>query len=80
VAITSIEHRWILERLQKLAPGTVRVGDELISHAQLKRTGYYSDFARQYDMVRVVGGVLEAGPRSVSVVSVNGGERRQPCC
>lgn len=58
--------------------GNVVTGDELISHAQLKETAYYRDFSRSYDMVRCVIGTIEPGPDAVSVISINGTERRGP--
>jgi DNA-binding CsgD family transcriptional regulator/PAS domain-containing protein len=54
------------------------VGEELISHGELQRTAYYQDFARHYDIVRTVAGVLEMGPGALSVISINGSERRGP--
>ena len=63
-------------RLHALRHPTVILGDELISHATVKQTGYYFDFARQYDMVRCVVGMIETGPRTVSVISINRTERQ----
>ena len=61
-----------------LVEGSVSVGDALIEHAALKRTAFYADFARHYDLVRVIGGVLEKGSACSSVVSVSRSEQRPP--
>jgi DNA-binding CsgD family transcriptional regulator len=53
-------------------------GDALISHVQLRKTAYYNDFGRPYEMVRAVIGTIETGPHAVSVISINGTERRGP--
>jgi DNA-binding CsgD family transcriptional regulator/PAS domain-containing protein len=53
-------------------------GDELISHAWMRRTAYYEDFARRYDIVRSVAGMVELGPDVLSVISINGSDRREP--
>lgn len=59
-----------------LKSGSVVVGDELIAHPKLKRTEYYTDFARKHDLVRCIAGVIEAAPNAVSVISINGTEAR----
>lgn len=56
----------------------VVVGDELIAHRDLQRTAYYEDYARRYDIVRALVGVLDLNPQSLSVISISGGERRRP--
>jgi DNA-binding CsgD family transcriptional regulator/PAS domain-containing protein len=58
--------------------GSVSVGDELIEHAAFKRTAFYADFARHYDLVRMIGGVLEKGSVRSSVLSVSRNEQQQP--
>ena len=63
---------------RRLATGAIRVGDELIDHAELTRTAFYADFGPHYDLVRIIGGVLEAGPGGTSVVSVARGEPGRP--
>jgi DNA-binding CsgD family transcriptional regulator len=60
------------------AAGAISVGEELIDHAELTRTAFYADFGRHYDLVRIIGGVLEAGPSGTSVVSVARGDQGQP--
>jgi hypothetical protein len=64
--------------LRRASSGSVVIGDALISHAQLKKTAYNNDFGRPYDMVRAVIGTIEIGPHAVSVISINGTERRGP--
>lgn len=65
-------------RLSGLPPASVVIGDELVPHAQFRRTEYYGEFARQYDIVRCIAGMIETGPDVLSVISVNGTERRGP--
>jgi DNA-binding CsgD family transcriptional regulator len=62
----------------QLRSGSVTVGDALVEHAHLKRTAFYTDFARHYDLVRIIGGVIEASPAAASVLSVARSERQQP--
>ncbi|HLG55444.1 MAG TPA: helix-turn-helix transcriptional regulator [Vicinamibacterales bacterium] len=64
--------------LQNVTPGTIAIGDDLITHSQLKRTEYYAGFARPNDMVRCIVGMIETGPQMLSVISINGTERRGP--
>ena len=61
-----------------LRSGAVFPGDILISHAKLKRTAYYTDFARRYGIVRCVAGMIEAEPEAFSCISINGTEARAP--
>lgn len=63
-------------KLRQAGPRAVIVGDELISHSDMKRTAYYQDFARPHDIVRSLAGFVERGPDTVSVVSISGSERR----
>jgi DNA-binding CsgD family transcriptional regulator len=92
VSITTVESREALEdyqqhwtaldpwgqsaRLHEASGPTVLLGEEIISHAALKRTGYYFDFARRYDLVRAAIGLVERGDDGVSVVSINRSERQ----
>jgi DNA-binding CsgD family transcriptional regulator len=64
--------------LRRPTAEVVTLGDELISHTQLKKTMYYNDFSRHTDMVRAIIGTIETGPRAISVISINGTERRGP--
>jgi DNA-binding CsgD family transcriptional regulator len=63
-------------RLSAIRPSTVVLGHELISHCALKQTAFYADFGRSYDIVRSVVGVVEKRPQGMSVISINGTERR----
>lgn len=63
-------------RLRTLPATTVVRGDDLISHSALKQTAFYCDFGRYYDIVRCLVGMIEAGGPSVSVISINGTDRR----
>jgi hypothetical protein len=61
-----------------LASGTVVVGEQLIGHSDLTRTAYYNDFAKDYDITRCIAGMIEVEPHILSLVSINGGDRRVP--
>jgi PAS domain-containing protein len=56
----------------------VIVGDELIAHRDVQRTAYYQDFARHFDVVRALIGVLHTSARTLSVVSISGSDGRAP--
>lgn len=59
---------------------TVVTGDELIAHRDVQRTAYYNDFARHFDLVRALVGVVEQTPATLSVLSISGHERREMFC
>jgi DNA-binding CsgD family transcriptional regulator/GAF domain-containing protein len=59
-----------------LPSGTVVVGDELVSHADMRRSAFYNDFARHYDVVRCIVGMIEVERHTVSVLSVSRSEKR----
>lgn len=63
-------------RLSELGSEGVIIGDGLISHVQFRRTAFYADFGRPYDIVRCIAGMIESGPQVFSVISINGTERR----
>ena len=65
-------------KLERVSGQAVVVGDELLPHRDVQRTAYYQDFARRYDIVRTVAGMVEARPDVLSVISINGSERRGP--
>jgi len=58
--------------------GSVFVGDALVPAAELRRTPFYADFGKRFDIVQVVGATIDAGTDGSSVISINGSERRQP--
>jgi DNA-binding CsgD family transcriptional regulator len=62
----------------RLQAGMVVVGDQLIAPEQLKRTAFYNDFSRQYDIAQCIAGMIEASPRTLSCMSINGAEGRKP--
>lgn len=64
--------------LAAVRPSTVVAGDELIVHGALKETAFYRDFGRSYDITRCIVGMVEKGPQGLSVISINGTERRGP--
>jgi DNA-binding CsgD family transcriptional regulator len=59
-------------------PGSVFVGEALVSQAELRRTAFYADFGKRFDIVQVVGATIDAGAAGTSVISINGSERREP--
>jgi len=65
-------------RQTQLRQGSVSVGEALIQHSDLRRTAFYSDFGRHYDIVRMIGGVIEKNPAATSVLSVTRAEQLQP--
>jgi DNA-binding CsgD family transcriptional regulator len=61
--------------VRRLPPGSVAVGEQLVTHAEMKRTAFYNDFGRHYDVVRCITGTIEIEERRVSVLSVNRSEK-----
>jgi len=59
-------------------PGSVFAGEALVPSAELRRTAFYADFGKRFDIVQVVGATIDAGPAGVSVISINGSDKRQP--
>jgi DNA-binding CsgD family transcriptional regulator len=64
--------------VRALSSGSVAVGEQLVTHAEMKRTAFYNEFGRHYDVVRCMTGTIEVEDRRVSVLSVNRSERRPP--
>lgn len=64
--------------VRRLTPGSVAVGEQLVTHAEMKRTAFYNDFGRYYDAVRCITGTIEIENRRVSVLSVNRSEKSPP--
>ena len=60
-----------------LSAGSVMVGDQIITRSALKRTGFYQDFSRRYDIAQSIVCVIESGPSALSGFSVNGSDTRQ---
>jgi DNA-binding CsgD family transcriptional regulator/PAS domain-containing protein len=61
--------------VRRLRSGSVAVGEQLVTHAEMKRTIFYNDFGRHYDAVRCIIATIEIEPRRVSVLSVNRAEK-----
>jgi DNA-binding CsgD family transcriptional regulator len=53
-------------------PGTVVVGEALISSADMRKTAFYNDFGRRYGIVQCVAGVIEASAERLSCLSIDG--------
>jgi DNA-binding CsgD family transcriptional regulator len=58
-------------------PGTVLLGDGLISSGQISHTAFYNDFGRRYGITQCIAGILEMSPQALSNISVNGTDRRR---
>lgn len=58
--------------------GTIFDGEQLISRADLKKTAYYNEFARPYDLTRVLAGTILLDGPVISVISLLRGEEAQP--
>jgi DNA-binding CsgD family transcriptional regulator len=54
---------------------SVIVGDELVPHEQMKRTDFYNEYARRFETVRMMAGIVEAAPGALSIISINRDER-----
>ena len=59
-------------------PGSVFDGEALVPLSELRRTAFYADFGRRFDVVHMVGATIDAGAAGTSVISINGGEQRAP--
>jgi DNA-binding CsgD family transcriptional regulator/PAS domain-containing protein len=84
-ALTAYQQHWIrhdpwARQFEKRAraSGVVIVGEQLVTDAELRRTPFYNEFSRQYEIGRCVAGLIEMSPRAYSVISVNGAPRRKP--
>jgi hypothetical protein len=64
--------------VRRLPSGSVAVGEQLVTHAEMKRTAFYNDFGRRYGVVRCITGTIEVEERRVSVLSVNRGDKSPP--
>ena len=61
-----------------LTSGSVVAGDQLVTHAEMRRTRFYNDYGRHHDVVRCIVGTSEAERDAVSVLSVNRSDAGQP--
>ena len=52
-------------------------GEQLVTHAAVRRTPFYNDYGRHHDVVRCIVGTIEAERDAVSVLSVNRGDAGQ---
>lgn len=69
---------WALSpKLSLIGEGSVAVGDELIEHAAFRRTAFYCDFGRLYDVGRCMVGMIDTSRQPISVVSINRTERQR---
>ncbi len=58
-----------------MSPVSLHVGDELVSHTELKKTEYYGDFARHFDVVRLLVAGLQVDGPLISSLSIIRPER-----
>jgi DNA-binding CsgD family transcriptional regulator len=62
----------------RLRPGSVVLGEALIARHELRRTGFYNNFSRQFDIGQCIAGMIEVSAGRMSVLSINGAEGRKP--
>jgi DNA-binding CsgD family transcriptional regulator len=55
--------------VQRVRPGSVAHGDELIAPEALRRTEFFADFGRRYGILSLAG-FIEVSPRSLSCISI----------
>ena len=63
---------------RRLTSGNVVAGDQLVTHANLRRTPFYNDYGRHYDVARCIVGMIEAEDHAVSVLTVNRSDSGEP--
>ena len=63
---------------RRLTSGNVVPGDQLVRHAEMRRTAFYNDYGRHYDVARCIIGMIEAEGDAVSVLTVNRSDSREP--
>ena len=61
-------------RTRDLRGRAVVLGDELVPHAEIRRSPFYNEFGKRHDFARTAAGLVEVGPRALTLVSVNRGE------
>jgi DNA-binding CsgD family transcriptional regulator/PAS domain-containing protein len=64
-------------RVHTITAPTVVLGDELVPHSAFTRTDFYDGFGRRYDISRCVVGFVETGPRNLTVLTINRGDRQR---
>ena len=58
-------------RAHQLTPGRVVLGESLVPNRELKRTAFYNEFSRHYDIGDCIAAMIEAGPDRMSLISIN---------
>ena len=61
--------------VRRFSSGSVAVGEQLVTNAEMKRTSFYHEFGRHHDVVRCITGTIEITEGRVSVLSVNRSEK-----
>lgn len=65
-------------RTAPLRCGDVIIGDELIAPAEFRRTAFYNEFSRGFDIAQALAGMVEMGPDRVSC-DLHDGPQNHPC-
>jgi DNA-binding CsgD family transcriptional regulator len=64
-------------RWQRLAPGAVITGEQMVSRRKLRQTDFYNDFGRKYDITQCVAGLIEtAPPNQASFLTIDAADSR----
>ena len=63
--------------VQRVRPGSVTHGDELIAPEVLRRTEFFAEFGRRYGILSLAG-FIEVSPRSLSCISIVAPPQRSP--
>lgn len=61
-----------------LVSGQVVTGEQLVPQAHLKRTGFYQEFGRRYDVTRCLAGMVEHDGRGLSCLTIDRGDGGRP--
>ena len=58
-----------------MKPGYVMIGDAVIAPGQFRRTAFYNEFGRRYDIGQCLVGIVETSPNGFTNVSINRSDR-----
>lgn len=61
---------------RRLSAGAVVTGEQLISLSALKRTAFYNEFSRHYEITGCLAGVVESSSQVLSGIAINAAEQR----
>jgi DNA-binding CsgD family transcriptional regulator/CheY-like chemotaxis protein len=82
-ALSSYTSHWIREdpwahspQARTLKTGAIVLGHAIMPRVALKRTAFYNDFSRRYDIAQSIVSVIESGTQRLSGFSINGSDTR----